>query len=135
MATASQKLSNGSSAAGAKMSAPAAVTTPAAAPSVTAATGNNSSPNTANFHNFIGRLISKDNMLLISEDIIEVGRNSSKSQVDFHVGKNSFVSRKHFIIQHDMNDDFNLFCLSKNGVFIDNVFHRKCPEPYKLPKV
>ncbi|XP_065085388.1 forkhead box protein K2-like [Ochlerotatus camptorhynchus] len=135
MATANQKLSNGASAATAKMSAPAAVTTPAAAPTVTAATGNNSSPNTANFHNFIGRLISKDNMLLISEDIIEVGRNSSKSQVDFHVGKNSFVSRKHFIIQHDMNDDFNLFCLSKNGVFIDNVFHRKCPEPYKLPKV
>lgn len=134
MASANQKLSNGAAAAN-KMSAPAAVTTPAATPTVTAATGNNSSPNTANFHNFIGRLISKDNMLLISEDIIEVGRNSSKSQVDFHVGKNSFVSRKHFIIQHDMNDDFNLFCLSKNGVFIDNVFHRKCPEPYKLPKV
>lgn len=118
--TSSSKLSNG------KMGAPAA-----AAAVVTAA----ATANTANFHNFIGRLISKDNMLLISEDIIEVGRNSSKSQVDFHVGKNSFVSRKHFIIQHDMNDDFNLFCLSKNGVFIDNVFHRKCAEPYKLPKV
>lgn len=119
-ATTTSKLSNG------KMGAPAA-----AAAVVTAA----ATANTANFHNFIGRLISKDNMLLISEDIIEVGRNSSKSQVDFHVGKNSFVSRKHFIIQHDMNDDFNLFCLSKNGVFIDNVFHRKCAEPYKLPKV
>lgn len=136
VATANPKLSNG--AATGKMGAPSVVTTPAAAPSVTTAAtagGNNSSPNTANFHNFIGRLISKDNMLLISEDIIEVGRNSSKSQVDFHVGKNSFVSRKHFIIQHDMNDEFNLFCLSKNGVFIDNVFHRKCAEPYKLPKV
>lgn len=121
--TSSSKLSNG------KMGAPAAAA--AAAAVVTAA----ATANTANFHNFIGRLISKDNMLLISEDIIEVGRNSSKSQVDFHVGKNSFVSRKHFIIQHDMNDDFNLFCLSKNGVFIDNVFHRKCAEPYKLPKV
>ncbi|XP_058127870.1 forkhead box protein K1-like isoform X2 [Anopheles ziemanni] len=91
--------------------------------------------NTANYHNFIGRLISKDNMLLISEDVIEVGRNSSKSQVDFHVGKNSFISRKHFIIQHDMNDEFTLFCLSKNGVFIDNVFYRKSDEPYKLPKL
>uniref|UniRef100_A0AAG5DMU7 Fork-head domain-containing protein n=1 Tax=Anopheles atroparvus TaxID=41427 RepID=A0AAG5DMU7_ANOAO len=89
--------------------------------------------NTANYHNFIGRLVSKDNMLLISEDVIEVGRNSSKSQVDFHVGKNSFISRKHFIIQHDMNDEFTLFCLSKNGVFIDNVFYRKSGEPYKLP--
>lgn len=94
-----------------------------------------SGSNTANYHNFIGRLISKDNMLLISEDVIEVGRNSSKSQVDFHVGKNSFISRKHFIIQHDMNDEFTLFCLSKNGVFIDNVFHRKSGEPYKLPKL
>lgn len=122
------KLSNGSNS---KISAPP---NPSAT-HVSSATGGNGAPNTAKFHNFIGRLISKDNMLLISEDIIEVGRNSSKSQVDFHVGKNSFVSRKHFIIQHDMNDDFNLFCLSKNGVFIDNVFHRKCAEPYKLPKV
>uniref|UniRef100_A0A182W603 Fork-head domain-containing protein n=1 Tax=Anopheles minimus TaxID=112268 RepID=A0A182W603_9DIPT len=97
--------------------------------------GLSGSNNTANYHNFIGRLISKDNMLLISEDVIEVGRNSSKSQVDFHVGKNSFISRKHFIIQHDMNDEFTLFCLSKNGVFIDNVFHRKSGEPYKLPKL
>lgn len=129
---ASQKLSNGSNAM-AKMSAPGTV--PATLASTAGAAAANSTPNTAKFHNFIGRLISKDNMLLISEDIIEVGRNSSKSQVDFHVGKNSFVSRKHFIIQHDMNDDFNLFCLSKNGVFIDNVFHRKCAEPYKLPKV
>ncbi|XP_058128778.1 forkhead box protein K2-like [Anopheles ziemanni] len=93
------------------------------------------SANTANYHNFIARLISKDNMLLISEDVIEVGRNSSKSQVDFHVGKNSFISRKHFIIQHDMNDEFTLFCISKNGVFIDNVFYRKRGEPYKLPKL
>lgn len=123
--TTTKQLSNGSSSG--KMGAP-----PTAATVVTASS---TAANTANFHNFIGRLISKDNMLLISEDIIEVGRNSSKSQVDFHVGKNSFVSRKHFIIQHDMNDDFNLFCLSKNGVFIDNVFHRKCAEPYKLPKV
>uniref|UniRef100_A0A1Q3F5A5 Putative transcription factor of the forkhead/hnf3 family n=1 Tax=Culex tarsalis TaxID=7177 RepID=A0A1Q3F5A5_CULTA len=124
--TTTKQLSNGSSSSG-KMGAPAAASAVVTASSTAA--------NTANFHNFIGRLISKDNMLLISEDIIEVGRNSSKSQVDFHVGKNSFVSRKHFIIQHDMNDDFNLFCLSKNGVFIDNVFHRKCAEPYKLPKV
>lgn len=130
--TSATKMSNGSNAAF-KMSAP--TTAQAQAPPVPSGTGPNSGTNTANFHNFIGRLISKDNMLLISEDIIEVGRNSSKSQVDFHVGKNSFVSRKHFIIQHDLNDDFNLFCLSKNGVFIDNVFHRKCTEPYKLPKV
>uniref|UniRef100_A0A182JXU3 Fork-head domain-containing protein n=1 Tax=Anopheles christyi TaxID=43041 RepID=A0A182JXU3_9DIPT len=115
-----------------KVVPPAAPTSAgSAAPNVLGLSGTN----TANYHNFIGRLISKDNMLLISEDVIEVGRNSSKSQVDFHVGKNSFISRKHFIIQHDMNDEFTLFCLSKNGVFIDNVFHRKSGEPYKLPKL
>ncbi|XP_049539346.1 forkhead box protein K1-like [Anopheles darlingi] len=108
----------------------------AAGGSVAGSSMGSSGNNTAtNYHNFIGRLISKDNMLLISEDVIEVGRNSSKSMVDFHVGKNSFVSRKHFIIQHDMNDEFTLFCLSKNGVFIDNIFHRKSGEPYKLPKL
>uniref|UniRef100_A0A182TW85 FHA domain-containing protein n=1 Tax=Anopheles melas TaxID=34690 RepID=A0A182TW85_9DIPT len=157
LSTASAKLSNGAG----KVAASAAATgatgssgpssrvaaLPAAAPApaapLPAAGGGGgepsvmglSGPNTANYHNFIGRLISKDNMLLISEDVIEVGRNSSKSQVDFHVGKNSFISRKHFIIQHDMNDEFTLFCLSKNGVFIDNVFHRKSGEPYKLPKL
>ncbi|XP_041768400.1 forkhead box protein K2-like [Anopheles merus] len=155
LSTASAKLSNGAGKVAASTGAtgssgpssrvaalPAAAPAPAAAPLPAAGSGGGepsvmglSGPNTANYHNFIGRLISKDNMLLISEDVIEVGRNSSKSQVDFHVGKNSFISRKHFIIQHDMNDEFTLFCLSKNGVFIDNVFHRKSGEPYKLPKL
>ncbi|XP_055551456.1 forkhead box protein K1-like [Wyeomyia smithii] len=89
-----------------------------------------------NQNNFIARLISKDNILLISEDLIEIGRNSSRAQVDFHVGRNSFVSRKHLLLHHDHTDgEFYLSCLSKNGVFIDNVFHRKGAEPYLLPKV
>ncbi|XP_058443378.1 forkhead box protein K1-like [Malaya genurostris] len=89
-----------------------------------------------NQSNFIARLISKDNILLISEDLIEIGRNSSRAQVDFHVGRNSFVSRKHLLLHHDHTDgEFYLSCLSKNGVFIDNVFHRKGAEPYQLPKV
>ncbi|XP_053682879.1 forkhead box protein K1-like [Sabethes cyaneus] len=89
-----------------------------------------------NQSNFIARLISKDNILLISEDLIEIGRNSSRAQVDFHVGRNSFVSRKHLLLHHDHTDgEFYLSCLSKNGVFIDNVFHRKGADPYLLPKV
>ncbi|XP_055606992.1 forkhead box protein K1-like [Uranotaenia lowii] len=89
-----------------------------------------------NQNNFIARLISKDNILLISEDLIEIGRNSSRAQVDFHVGRNSFVSRKHLLLHHDHNDgEFYLSCLSKNGVFIDNVFHRKGAEPFLLPRV
>ncbi|EAT37459.1 AAEL010565-PC [Aedes aegypti] len=89
-----------------------------------------------NQSNFIARLISKDNILLISEDLIEIGRNSSRAQVDFHVGRNSFVSRKHLLLHHDHTDgEFYLSCLSKNGVFIDNIFHRKGAEPYLLPRV
>lgn len=84
------------------------------------------------YQSFIGRLVSKDNILLISQNVIEIGRNSSKSAVDFHVGKNSFVSRKHLILHYD-GHDFNLVCASKNGVFIDDTFIRKSNEATRLP--
>lgn len=84
------------------------------------------------YQSFIGRLVSKDNILLISQNVIEIGRNSSKSAVDFHVGKNSFVSRKHLILHYD-GHDFNLVCASKNGVFIDDQFIRKSNEATRLP--
>lgn len=84
------------------------------------------------YQSFIGRLVSKDNILLISQNVIEIGRNSSSSTVDFHIGKNSFVSRKHLILHYD-GQDFNLVCASKNGVFIDDHFVRKSNEPTILP--
>lgn len=95
-------------------------------------TKNSTSSNNHQYQSFIGRLVSKDNILLISQNVIEIGRNSSKSMVDFHVGKNSFVSRKHLILQYD-GQDFNLVCASKNGVFIDGVFQRKSVEATQLP--
>ena len=95
-------------------------------------TKNSTSSNNHQYQSFIGRLVSKDNILLISQNVIEIGRNSSKSMVDFHVGKNSFVSRKHLILQYD-GQDFNLVCASKNGVFIDGVFQRKSVEATPLP--
>jgi FHA domain len=93
--------------------------------------GKNSS-SSHQYQSFIGRLVSKDNILLISQNVIEIGRNSSKSSVDFHVGKNSFVSRKHLILHYD-GHDFNLVCASKNGVFIDDQFIRKSNEATRLP--
>lgn len=93
---------------------------------------NKSSTSTNQYQSFIGRLVSKDNILLISQNVIEIGRNSSKSAVDFHVGKNSFVSRKHLILHYD-GHDFNLVCASKNGVFIDDHFVRKSNEATPLP--
>lgn len=152
-----------------------------------------------------GRLTYKDEVLMITEDYVEIGRNSSTSSVHFHVGRNSFVSRKHLRIWHasasdpngltkynklfgkkgvgigkpspiksDMDDDddglgfivtdeagniikkrgasddtgwrkrlridqlansdnFYLICLSKNGVFVDDIFQRKTSEPFRLP--
>uniref|UniRef100_A0A336MAJ5 CSON001005 protein n=1 Tax=Culicoides sonorensis TaxID=179676 RepID=A0A336MAJ5_CULSO len=88
-----------------------------------------------NSGNFIARLMSKDNILLVSDHTIEIGRNSSKQNVHFHVGKNSFVSRKHLVLQYDpKSKGFYLLCLSKNGVFVDGVFTRKGAEPLRLPK-
>lgn len=67
--------------------------------------------------------------------VIKIGRNSSTSTVHFHVGKNSFVSRKHLQVTFDRNSNgFYLMCLSKNGVFVNDVFQRKSSEPLKLPK-
>lgn len=84
---------------------------------------------------FYGRLSFKDDILCISDHKTEIGRNSSTSTVDFHVGKNSFVSRKHLRLIHDHdNNAFYLMCLSKNGVFVNDVFQRKSSEPLKLPK-
>lgn len=84
------------------------------------------------YSKFIGRLMSKDNMLLISQNVIEIGRNSSKSQVDFHVGKNHFVSRKHLTLRYD-GQDFEMTCSGKNGIFIDGIFQRFGKYAQKLP--
>lgn len=99
---------------------------------------NNSSNNHHHHHSGqqgIARLRAKDNILLVSEHTIEIGRNSSKSNVHFHVSKNNFVSRKHLILQFDpKNKAFYLLCLSKNGVFVDGIFQRKGAEPLRLAR-
>lgn len=82
---------------------------------------------------YVGRLISKENILLISQNLIEIGRNSSKSLVDFHVGDNSFISRKHLILHYNKDGQFILLCGSKNGIFIDDVFYPNVNEAIVLP--
>lgn len=73
----------------------------------------------------IGRLISNDNILLISRTLIEIGRNSSTSLVDFHISCESkrYVSRKHLILYYETGIGFSLQCISKNGIFVDGIFH------------
>lgn len=84
-----------------------------------------------------GRLTYKDAVLYISDNIVDIGRNSTTSTVHFHVGKNSFVSRKHLQLLHDQGSgtgEFYLVCLSKNGVFVDDTFLRMASQPVRLPK-
>lgn len=85
---------------------------------------------------YYGRLTYRDHSLLIHELCITIGRNSSKSMVDFHVSKNNFISRKHMAIRfHPDTDSFHLECLSKNGIFVDGMFQRFNMEPLELPKM
>lgn len=86
-------------------------------------------------HTFYGRLTYKDAVLYISDHLTQIGRNSTTSTVHFHVGKNSFVSRKHLQLLHDTDKcEFYLVCLSKNGVFVDDTFQRKTSQPMRLPR-
>ncbi|XP_031640885.1 forkhead box protein K1-like [Contarinia nasturtii] len=93
-----------------------------------------SQPGTRNVY---GRLCYKEDVLYITDNdsSIIIGRNSSTSTVHFPVGKNSFVSRKHVQVTFDHSTSiFYLICLSKNGVFVNDVMRKKCSEPVKLPK-
>lgn len=84
---------------------------------------------------YYGRLTYRDHSLLIHKLCITIGRNSSKSVVDFHVSKNNFISRKHMLVRfHPDTDSFHLECLSKNGIFVDGMFQRSNMEPMELPK-
>lgn len=83
---------------------------------------------------FAARLSYKDTVHYVSNHPVDIGRNSSTSQVHFSVGKNSFVSRKHLRIMPN-DGEFELICLGKNGVFVDDVFQRKTDEPLKLAKM
>lgn len=82
---------------------------------------------------YLGRLVHKEQYLLIQEPCIDIGRNSTKSNVHFHVSKNSFISRKHLQLTFQPSTgDFYLICLSKNGIFVDKSFFRNLHEPIKL---
>lgn len=88
----------------------------------------------SNGHVF-GRLTCDKTVLFITENVVKIGRNSKASTVNFHVGENTYVSRKHIQIIYDRNNqDFFMLCLSKNGIFIDNEFQHKKTVPLKLPQ-
>lgn len=88
-----------------------------------------------NLKNIIGRISSKDNVLFITDKITKIGRSSTTSIVQFNVGKNRFVSRRHLNLKHEQQTgDFFMTCSSKNGIFIDGRFYPKTIEPIRLTK-
>lgn len=84
--------------------------------------------------NALGYLRFQNDMLYITEMCTVIGRNSSSSQVHFHVADNNLVSRKHFQILYNASiKQFFVNCLSKNGIFVDKYLQRKDVEPLRLP--
>lgn len=88
-----------------------------------------------NLKNIIGRISTEDNVLFITDKITKIGRTSTTSIVQFNVGKNRFVSRRHLNLKYEQQTgDFYMTCSSKNGIFIDGRFYPKTIEPIRLTK-
>lgn len=82
-----------------------------------------------------GRLSYNDTIWYIDMPNTTIGRNSSTKTVDFHVCKNIFVSREHLLLTFDQDSNcFYLDCLSKNGIFVDQVLQRYGQRHSPLPK-
>ena len=78
------------------------------------------------------KLEGKEFEYYVRKDFIVIGRNSSAGDVDISMGKSSFISRKHLLLRKD-NADFYLQCLSKNGIFVDDIFLSKDKPAVKMP--
>lgn len=87
--------------------------------------------------NVVGKLSYHDDILyLLESESATIGRNSSTSTVNFHVGRSSFISRTHFQVLHDPNNqEFYVVVVSKNGIFVDESFNRRNTTPERLPPV
>ncbi|XP_052895891.1 forkhead box protein K1-like [Anopheles moucheti] len=86
-----------------------------------------------NCFNFIANLISETNLMLISEPKVVVGRLTPEGDIDFPVSTNKMISHKHFVIEY-IESEFWLVCLSKNGIFVNDMLVPKDANPYMLPK-
>ena len=80
----------------------------------------------------IAKLEGRDFEYIMRKSRIQIGRNTSKGEVDVNMGHSSFVSRVHLEIYHD-SPKFFMTCVGKNGVFVDGVFQMKGAPPLELP--
>lgn len=82
-----------------------------------------------------GQLQCGNQEMNITESKVFVGRNSKAARVNFHVGENTYVSRKHIQVIYDRNnEEFFMMCLSKNGIFMDDEFQSKRTVATRLPQ-
>ncbi len=80
----------------------------------------------------IAKLEGRDFEYIMRKNKIQIGRNTSKGEVDVNMGHSSFISRVHLEIYHD-SAKFYMTCVGKNGVFVDGVFQMKGAAPLELP--
>jgi len=83
----------------------------------------------------LARFISDDQTeYLMRQTRVTVGRSSARSAADVDMGDSSFISRNHLEIYLDHNKFFVLVT-GKNGIFVDDMFHRKGSPPVELPQM
>lgn len=63
---------------------------------------------------------------------VVVGRNSKLGDVDVNMGSSPFISRRHLEIALDRNS-FYVLCRGKNGVFVNDTYHRRENKRLQLP--
>jgi len=81
----------------------------------------------------LARFVSDDQTeFLMRQTRVTVGRSSARSAADVDMGDSSFISRNHLEIYLD-HDKFFVLVTGKNGIFVDDMFHRKGSPPVELP--
>jgi forkhead box protein K len=69
---------------------------------------------------------------LVRQTRVTVGRSSARSAADVDLGESNFISRNHLEIYLD-NGRFFVLVTGKNGIFVDDLFHKKGSPPVELP--
>lgn len=83
--------------------------------------------------NAIARLDFRGMEYMVRQDKIIVGRRTSREKIDVNMGHSAFISRHHLEIYYRA-PNFYMNCISKNGIFVDDMFIRSDVDPILLAK-
>ncbi|XP_068101005.1 forkhead box protein K1 [Hyperolius riggenbachi] len=81
----------------------------------------------------LARLEGRDFEFIMRIPTVTIGRDSSQGSVDVNMGRSSFISRRHLLLNF-VEPNFYLRCLGKNGVFVDGAFQRRGAPPVQLSR-